>query len=60
MFVLRAVPSTDAIATVRNNRLDLVGVNRLGRVLLSDLCANHTNRPNLARYMFLDPRSQDF
>ena len=49
-----------APAYVRNYRLDLLGINRLGRALLSDLYAHNVSRPNLARYLFLDPRSQDF
>ena len=58
--VQRILDSIGAPAYVRNNRLDLLGVNRLGRALLSDLYANESSRPNLARYMFLDSRSQDF
>jgi transcriptional regulator with XRE-family HTH domain len=58
--VQRILDSIGAPAYVRNNRLDLLGVNRLGRALLSDLYTHDTSRPNLARYMFLDPRSQDF
>jgi len=58
--VQRILDSIGAPAYVRNNRLDLLGVNRLGRALLSDLYANDAGRPNLARYMFLDTRSRDF
>src|SRR4051812_24918029 len=58
--VQRILDSISAPAYVRNNRLDLLGVNRLGRALLSDLYRHDQSRPNLARYMFLDPRSQDF
>jgi len=58
--VQRILDSIGAPAYVRNNRLDLLGVNRLGRALLSDLYTNDASRPNLARYMFLDTRSQDF
>ena len=46
--VQRILDSIDAPAYVRNNRLDLLGVNRLGRALLSDLYANDASRPNLA------------
>ena len=38
--VQRILDSIGAPAYVRNNRLDLLGVNRLGRALLSDLYAN--------------------
>jgi hypothetical protein len=58
--VQRVLDSISAPAYVRNNRLDLLGVNRLGRALLSDLYGNESSRPNLARYMFLDNRSRDF
>jgi transcriptional regulator with XRE-family HTH domain len=57
--VQRILDSIGAPAYVRNNRLDLLGLNRLGRALLSDLYVDGS-RPNLARYMFLDPRSRDF
>jgi transcriptional regulator with XRE-family HTH domain len=58
--VQRILDSIGAPAYVRNNRLDLLAVNQLGRALLSDLYTDETSRPNLARYMFLDPRSRDF
>jgi hypothetical protein len=58
--VQRILDSIGAPAYVRNNRLDLLGANRLGRALLSDLYGHEASRPNLARYMFLDARSQDF
>jgi hypothetical protein len=58
--VQRILDSIGAPAYVRNNRLDILGVNQLGRALLADLYADDTSRPNLARYMFLDPRSRDF
>ena len=58
--VQRILDSIGAPAYVRNSRLDLLAVNQLGRALLADLYADETSRPNLARYMFLDPRSRDF
>ena len=66
--VQRILDTIGTPAYVRNNRLDLLGVNRLGRTLLADLYppesdsgdAVATARPNLARYMFLDDRSRDF
>lgn len=58
--VQRILDTIGAPAYVRNNRLDLLGVNQLGRALLSDLYTTDTSRPNLARYMFLDDRSGDF
>lgn len=58
--VQRILEAISAPAYVRNSRLDLLGVNRLGRALLSDLYAEGATRPNLARYLFLDERSRDF
>jgi transcriptional regulator with XRE-family HTH domain len=58
--VQRILDSISTPSYVRNNRLDILGINRLGRALLSDLYGDDTNRPNLARYMFLDARSRDF
>ncbi len=58
--VQRILDSLSAPAYVRNNRLDLLGVNQFGRALLSDLYATDDTRPNLARYLFLDDRSRDF
>ena len=56
--VQRILDSIGTPAYVRNNRFDLLGVNRLGRALLTDLYTHDAGRPNLARYMFLDPRSR--
>ncbi|MFC7725494.1 helix-turn-helix domain-containing protein [Nocardioides sp. GCM10028917] len=64
--VQRILDTIGAPAYVRNNRLDLLGSNRLGHALLVDLHGNDpaqqgtAQRPNLARYMFLDERSRDF
>ncbi|MBN1172414.1 MAG: helix-turn-helix domain-containing protein [Micromonosporaceae bacterium] len=52
----------DTIATpayARNARLDILATNRLGRALFTDALSGGTTF-NLARYLFLDPRSQDF
>jgi hypothetical protein len=49
-----------APAYVRNYRFDLLGVNQLGRALFSDLYTAESTRANLARYLFLDRRAQDF
>jgi transcriptional regulator with XRE-family HTH domain len=58
--VQRILDSIDAPAYVRNDRMDLLGVNRLGRALMCDLEDPTTGRTNLARYMFLDERARDF
>jgi transcriptional regulator with XRE-family HTH domain len=53
----------DSISTpayVRNGRMDILGVNRLGRGLFTDAYAGGGATFNLARYLFLDPRSRDF
>jgi transcriptional regulator with XRE-family HTH domain len=46
-------------AYARNGRLDILAVNQLGTALLPDLMAG-PGTPNLGRYLFLDPRAQDF
>jgi transcriptional regulator with XRE-family HTH domain len=46
-------------AYARNGRLDILAVNQLGAALLRDLMAG-PGTPNLGRYLFLDPRAQDF
>lgn len=65
--VQRILDTIGAPAYVRNNRLDLLGSNRLGHALLVDLYGvdpaeqrGSAQRPNLARYMFLNDRSRDF
>ncbi|MFI9170255.1 helix-turn-helix domain-containing protein [Streptomyces lincolnensis] len=52
---------TDAPAFVRNGRLDILAVNRLGRALYAPLFADTAPRPvNIARFQFLDPAGRDF
>jgi transcriptional regulator with XRE-family HTH domain len=51
---------TGAPAYVRNGRLDILGANDLGRAVFAPVFRNPTGRPNLARFVFLDPASQDF
>jgi transcriptional regulator with XRE-family HTH domain len=51
---------TGAPAYVRNGRLDILGANHLGRAVFAPIFQNTTGRPNLARFVFLDPASQDF
>jgi transcriptional regulator with XRE-family HTH domain len=51
---------TGAPAVVRNDRLDLLATNRLGRALYSELLRSSFQPPNHARFAFLDPRSRDF
>jgi len=45
-------------AFVRNGRLDILAINRLGRALYSELYDSGEAQPNLARHCFLDPRAR--
>ncbi|RFC78453.1 helix-turn-helix transcriptional regulator [Streptomyces sp. AcE210] len=60
--VLRVLDSmTDAPAFIRNGRLDILAVNRLGRALYAPLFADHTVQTvNIARFQFLNPTGRDF
>jgi transcriptional regulator with XRE-family HTH domain len=51
---------TTAPAFIRNGRLDVLAVNRLGRALYAPVFEDPTRTPNLARFCFLDPRADDF
>jgi transcriptional regulator with XRE-family HTH domain len=51
---------TGAPAYVRNGRLDVLAANHLGRAVFAPLFRDATGRPNLARFIFLDPAAQDF
>jgi hypothetical protein len=52
---------TDSPAFIRNGRLDMLAVNRLGRALYAPLYTEDAPRPvNVARFQFLDPRGRDF
>jgi transcriptional regulator with XRE-family HTH domain len=58
--VQRVIDGMTAVpAYVRNGRFDILAANDLARALLGDLLAG-TAHPNLARYLFLDQRSQEF
>ena len=50
---------TDTAAYVRNARIDILAANTLGRALYAPVF-EMPGRPNVARFVFLDPRSQDF
>jgi transcriptional regulator with XRE-family HTH domain len=47
-------------AFIRNARLDLLAANSLGRALYEHAFSDPIQPANLARFVFLDPRSQDF
>ena len=49
---------TVAPAFVRNGRMDILGVNRLGSTLYSEMFANPRRPTNSARFTFLDPRAK--
>ena len=50
---------TDTAAYVRNARIDILASNSLGRALYAPVF-EMPGRPNIARFVFLDPRSQEF
>jgi len=51
---------TEAPAWVRNSRHDLLAANRLARALYAPLLADARRPANNARFVYLDPASQDF
>ncbi len=51
---------TGAAAFLSNGRLDVVATNALARGLLADVLDTQVQPPNLARYCFLDARSENF
>src|SRR5215217_3387819 len=50
---------TGAAAHIGNDRLDILGANPLGRALFPEMFDGQ-ERPNAARFVFLDPRARDF
>jgi transcriptional regulator with XRE-family HTH domain len=50
----------DVPAFVQNGRLDVLAINSLGRSLFSEMFEQPKSPPNFARYVFLDPRAEDF
>lgn len=51
---------TTAAAFVRNGRLDVLAINPLGRALYAPVFEDPRRPVNLARFNFLDPRSEEF
>jgi transcriptional regulator with XRE-family HTH domain len=47
-------------AYVRNGRLDILAANRLGAALYSPVLAEPTGLPNMARFIFLNPKASEF
>ena len=58
--VQRMLDSIQAPAYVRNQRMDLLAFNRMGRALFADALTDPSVGFNLARYLFLDPRAREF
>src|SRR3954467_8242371 len=50
---------TGAAAHIGNERLDILGANALGRALFPEMFDGQ-ERPNAARFVFLDARARDF
>lgn len=57
--VQRILDAMDTPAHVQNARQDLIAANALGRALYSPHF-DTGQQPNVARFIFLDPRAQDF
>ena len=57
--VQRILDTISAPAYARNGRTDILATNRLGRALFADAFGKSSSF-NMARYLFLDPRSQEF
>jgi transcriptional regulator with XRE-family HTH domain len=51
---------TGAPALLQNGRLDILAANPLGRALYSEMYVDPVRPANHARFVFLDPRAQDF
>ena len=47
-------------AYVRNGRLDILAANRLGHALYADVFNDVARPPNMARFLFLNPRASEF
>jgi transcriptional regulator with XRE-family HTH domain len=56
--VLDSMSGTPAF--VLNGRLDILTANNLGHALFSPICAGPVRPPNIARFIFLDPRAGGF
>ncbi|ROP66495.1 helix-turn-helix protein [Curtobacterium sp. ZW137] len=51
---------TELPAYARNGRTDIIAMNPLGAALMPGLVPNGKEQANIARYLFLDPSSQEF
>lgn len=57
--VQRVIDTMEAAAVVQNPRQDIVAANELGRVLYAPVFET-ASEPNIARFIFLDPRAPDY
>jgi transcriptional regulator with XRE-family HTH domain len=58
--VQRLLARIDAPVYVRNGRMDILAMNKLGEALYSEILANPRRPANSARFCFLDPRATTF
>lgn len=58
--VRQVLDSMSVPAMVQNGRVDILAANELGRALYADLFTMAEQPPNIARYVFLDPRAEAF
>ena len=58
--VHRILDSIIAPAYVRNGRLDILAANTLGAALYAPVFDDPSGTPNVARFIFLNPRASDF
>jgi transcriptional regulator with XRE-family HTH domain len=58
--VQRLIDALHAPAYVRNSRRDILAANALGQALYSELYLDPVRPVNVARFVFLNPRAQDF
>jgi transcriptional regulator with XRE-family HTH domain len=59
--VLRILDAMAGVpAYLRNGRLDILAANRLGHALYSPVFSDVTGTPNMARFIFLNPRAAEF
>jgi transcriptional regulator with XRE-family HTH domain len=58
--VQRILDSITAPAYVRNGRLDILAANTLGAALYAPVLDDPSGTPNMARFIFLNPRASEF
>jgi transcriptional regulator with XRE-family HTH domain len=58
--ILRLLESIGAPAYLRNGRLDILAANPLGTALYAPVFESTSGPPNMARFLFLNPRATEF